>query len=202
MTCINEPIHAPGPRRQRPGTVARAKQREEGSLPVRLCVVLLRKSIVAKGDGRHPGRNRDRGAPNGDDGGKRPRARGLRDGRGVARRLPGHGDGDGQRVAGQRALDGVGGAGVVAELVLLHDGADFLGAAVEVGFGRDAGAVGELEGVRQRGVCRGGYAGGDGACRCLSCDEVIVLEWQGKGCHCQEEGGKNRGGEHDDLGSE
>lgn len=163
-THINEPVHPPSPSRQRTRTVARPKQLEELARAMRAGRLLRRKVIIVERDGGDARRNGDRRSANGDDGGERRAAGGgLFDGRGVADALAGDSDGDGERGAGQGALDGVGGAREVAELVLLEDLGDFLGAAVELGLGGDVGAGGCLEGVGERGVVYGWVGGGNGA---------------------------------------
>lgn len=163
--------------------MARAKKRKELARAVRRARLLRREVVVVESDRGDAGRDGDRRPADGDDGRERAVARGLGDGRRVADGLAAHGDGDRQRVARERALDRVRGARVVAELVLLEHLADLLGAAVELGLGRDLAAGGAGEGVRQRGGADGRVARCDGACRSrLALDEVGgVRAWQGEG---------------------
>lgn len=140
------------------------KQLEEFACPMRAGRLLCRKIIVIERDRRDTCGDGNRRSAYGNNGGERRLARsGFLDGCGVADALAGHRDGDGKRVARERARDGIGWAWEVAKLVLLKDFGDFLGTAVELRLGGDVDAGSSLKGVDQRRVVHGWVGGGDGA---------------------------------------
>lgn len=194
LQSIDQPVNTPSPSGKGTSRVAAAEEVVELTASARTHTGLGTEGVVAKGDGGNVAGDGDGGATDTNDGGERTAAGWLADAGAEGDALAADGHADLDVVSAHGTGDAVGGWWVDTELILLHDLADLLLAALKVGLGGDLLPAGAGERIGELGIVLGRVVGLDGAG--LTLKDLVGGSGNGKGRAGHEKGGSEM--DHDD----